>query len=167
MKKTFGTIALVAALCLGVAAPVSAADPARPFAGHDRVVDTLLAPSGCPEGAAWRYSASGTGWFLHLGFTSVTVTHCTFVDMATGRGSFGPGTITLTAANGDRLEVVQRGTFTIVMTPDGPASDFEMTWVADGGTGRFAGATGSGTTHGSSLLSTGITTASYQGEIAY
>jgi hypothetical protein len=163
----FGTVALVAALCLGVAAPVSAADPERPFAGHDRVADTLLAPSGCPAGAAWRYSATGTGWFLHLGITSVAVTHCTFVDMATGTGSFGPGTITLTSANGDQLELVHQGTFRIEMTPNGPSSIFEMTWVADGGTGRFADATGSGTTHGSSLLSTGITTASYQGEIAY
>lgn len=167
MKKTFGTIALVAALCLGVAAPVSAADPARPFAGHDRVADTLLAPSGCPAGAAWRYSATGTGWFTHLGITSVAVTHCTFVDMTTGTGSFGPGTITLTAANGDRVELVQQGTFSLLMTPDGLTSSFDMTWVVVGGTGRFAGASGSGTTHGSSLLSTGITTASYRGEIAY
>jgi len=167
MKKLFGTIALVAALCTGIAAPVSAADPARPFAGHDRVVDTMLAPSGCPADAAWRYSATGTGWFLHLGVTSVDVTHCTVVDMSTGRGSFGPGTITLTAANGDRVKLVHRGTFRVVMTPDGPTSTFDMTWVVDGGTGRFAGATGSGTTHGSSLLATGITTASYHGEIAY
>ena len=102
-----------------------------------------------------------------LGLTSVAVTHCTFVDMATGTGSFGPGTITLTAANGDRVDLVQQGTFQIEATPDGLASAFEMTWVVVGGTGRFAGATGSGTTHGSSLLSTGITTASYRGEIAY
>jgi hypothetical protein len=167
MRRMFGTIALVAALCLGVAAPVSAADPARPFAGHDRVADTLLAPSGCPAGAAWRYSATGTGWFLHLGITSVAVTHCTFVDMATGTGTFGPGTITLTAANGDQVDLVEQGTFRIEMTPDGLASAFQMTWVVVGGSGRFTGATGSGTTHGSSLLSTGITTASYQGEIAY
>ena len=97
----------------------------------------------------------------------MAVTHCTFVDMATGTGSFGPGTITLTAANGDELHLVHRGTFRIVMGPDGPRSIFDMTWTVDGGTGRFAGATGSGTTHGSSLLSTGITTASYQGEIEY
>jgi hypothetical protein len=167
MRRMFGTIALVAALCLGVAAPVSAADPARPFAGHDRVADTLLAPSGCPAGAAWRYSATGTGWFLHLGIASVAVTHCTFVDMATGTGTFGPGTITLTAANGDQVDLVEQGTFRIEMTPDGLASAFHMTWVVAGGSGRFAGGTGSGTTHGSSLLSTGITTASYQGEIAY
>jgi hypothetical protein len=167
MKKMFGTIALVATLCVAVAAPVSAADPARPFAGHDRVADTLLAPSGCPAGAAWRYAAAGTGWFTHLGLTSVAVTHCTFVDMATGTGRFGPGTITLTAANGDAVQLVQEGTFVIVMTPDGPSSAFDMTWVVAGGTGRFAGATGRGTTHGSSLLSTGITTASYHGEIAW
>jgi hypothetical protein len=42
-----------------------------------------------------------------------------------------------------------------------------MTWVVWGGTGRFAGAAVSGTTHGSSLRSTGITTASCRGEIAY
>ena len=61
MKRMFWATALVAVLCVAVAAPVSAADPARPFAGHDRVADTLLAPSGCPAGAAWRYSATGTG----------------------------------------------------------------------------------------------------------
>ena len=167
MNRTFGAIALVALLCVAVAAPVSAADPARPFAGHDRVADTMLPPSDCPGGATWRYSAAGTGVFLHLGRSSVSVTHCTFVDMASGTGNFGPGTITITAANGDDLRLVHRGTFRLAMTPDGLTSVFDMTWVVDGGTGRFAGATGSGTTHGSSLLSTGITTASYQGEIAY
>jgi len=167
MKKLYGTIALLAILCVALAAPASAADPSRPFAGHDRVADTLLAPSDCPAGAAWRYSATGAGWFLHLGLTSVAVTHCTFVDPATGTGTFGPGTITLTAANGDELRLVHQGTFRLAMTPDGLTSAFDMTWVVDGGTGRFAGATGSGTTHGSSLLSTGITKASYQGEIAY
>ena len=167
MNKTFGAIALVALLCVAVAAPVSAADPARPFAGHDRVVDTMLPPGGCPGGASWRYSATGSGTVLHLGTATVAVTPCTFVDMATGTGSFGPGTIVLTAANGDELHLVHRGTFRIVMGPDGPSSSFDLTWTADGGTGRFAGATGSGTAHGSSILSMGITTASYQGEIAY
>ena len=167
MKRTFWVATLVAALCLAFVAPVAAADPARPFAGHDRVVDTLIAPTNCPEGAAWRYAATGTGTFLHLGRSAVSVTHCTFVDMASGTGTFGPGTITLTAANGDELRLVHRGTFTLVMAPDGLTSVFDMTWVVAGGTGRFTGATGSGTTHGSSLLSTGITAASYEGEISY
>jgi hypothetical protein len=167
MNRRFWTATLVVALFMAVAAPVAAADPARPFAGHDRVVDTLIPPTTCPEGAAWRYAATGTGLFLHLGRSSVSVTHCTFVDMASGTGSFGPGTITLTAANGDQLHLVHRGTFRLVMAPDGLTSVFDMTWVAAGGTGRFAGATGSGTTRGSSLLSTGIAAASYEGTIAY
>jgi hypothetical protein len=53
------------------------------------------------------------------------------------------------------------------MAPDGLTSVFDMTWAVVGGTGRFAGATGEGTTHGSSLLSTGTTDAYYEGEIAY
>jgi hypothetical protein len=51
--------------------------------------------------------------------------------------------------------------------PDDATSVFDMTQVVDGGTGRFAGQTGSGTTHGSSFLSTGIARAPYRGEIAY
>ncbi len=166
MKRMFWATALVAAVCLAVAAP-AAADSARPFGGHDRVADTFLAPTTCPQGALWRYAATGTGWFLHLGLSSVSVTHCTFFDMASGTGTFGPGTITITAADGDELRLVHRGTFSLVMTPDGLTSAFDMTWVVAGGTGRFARATGSGTTQGSSLLSTGVTMASYQGEIAY
>jgi hypothetical protein len=158
---------LVATLSLALAAPVAAANPARPFAGNDQVVDTFTPPTTCAEGALWRYTGAGTGVFLHLGHASVSVTHCTFVDFATGTGTFGPGTITLTAANGDALQLVHRGTFSLVMAPDGLTSVFDMTWVVVGGTGRFADATGSGTTHGSSLLSTGTTSASYEGEIAY
>ena len=167
MKRMFWVATVVAALCLAFAAPVAAAGHARLFAGHDRVIDTLIEPTNCPEGAAWRYTASGTGQFLHLGRTSVSVTHCTFVDMASGTGTFGPGTITLTAANGDELRLVHKGTFRLVMAPDGLTSVFDMTWVAAGGTGRFTGATGSGMTHGSSLLSTGTTAATYLGRIRY
>jgi hypothetical protein len=163
----FWASALAATLCLALATPVAAADPARPFAGHDRVADTFTPPTTCPAGALWRYAAEGTGVFLHLGLSAVSVTHCTFVDMATGTGTFGPGTITLTAANRDELHLVHRGTFSLVMGPEGLASVFDMTWVVTGGTGRFAGATGAGTTHGSSVLSTGTTSASYQGEVAY
>jgi hypothetical protein len=159
--------ALVAALSLAFAAPVTAGGQLRLFAGHDRVVDTFTAPTTCPEGALWRYSGSGTGQFLHLGRTSVSVTHCTFVDFASGTGTFGPGTITLTAANGDELRLVHRGTFRLVDAPDGLTSVFDMRWVVVGGTGRFARATGAGMTHGSSLLSTGTTAATYLGMIGY
>ena len=167
MKRMFWVATLVAALCLAFAAPVAATGHARLFAGHDHVVDTMGAPTTCPTGANWRYSGSGTGQFLHLGRTSVSVTHCTFVDMASGTGSFGPGTITFTAANGDELRLAHRGTFRLVNAPGGLTSVFDMTWAVTGGTGRFTGATGAGMTHGSSLLSTGITAATYLGRIRY
>jgi hypothetical protein len=167
MKRMVWATALVAVLCLTFAAPVSAGGHLRPFAGRDRVADTLVTPTTCPAGASWRYTATGTGQFLHLGRTSVSVTHCTFVDFASGTGTFGPGTITLTAANGDEVHLVQRGTFRLVDTPQGLTSVFNMSWVVVGGTGRYEAARGSGMTHGSSLLSTGITAATYLGVIAY
>ncbi len=167
VKRSWVAVLVAAALCLAFAAPVTAAGHVRLFAGHDRVADTFLEPTTCPEGALWRYAGSGTGQFLHLGRTSVAVTHCTFVDMASGRGTFGPGTITLTAANGDELHLVHRGTFRLVNATDGLTSVFTMRWVVVGGTGRFDDARGSGMTHGSSLLSTGITSATYLGLIGY
>jgi hypothetical protein len=167
VKRLFWVTALVAVLCMAFAAPVAAGNHLRPFGGHDRVVDTFGPPIGCPDGANWRYSGSGTGRFLHLGRTSVSVTHCTFADLASGTGTFGPGTITLTAANGDTLRLEHRGTFRVVMTPDGLTSVFDIEWVAKGGTGRFESATGAGRAHGSSLLSTGITTAVYWGKVGY
>jgi hypothetical protein len=166
-RRSWMAVLVAAALCLAFAAPAAAADPVRPFGGHDRVVDTFIAPTTCPEGALWRYAATGSGLFLHLGRSSVSVSHCSFVDLASGKGTFGPGTITLTAANGDELHLVHRGTFSLVMTTDGLTSVFDMTWTVVGGTGRFAGAVGAGTTYGSSLLSTGTTAADYRGEISY
>ena len=64
--------------------------------------------------------------------------------MTSGTDTFGPGTITLTAANGDELRLVHRGTFGLVMAADGLTSGFDMIWVVAGGTGRFTGATGAG-----------------------
>lgn len=58
MKRMVWATALVAALCMAFVAPVAAADPARPFAGRDRVVDTVIAPTTCPAGALWRYTAT-------------------------------------------------------------------------------------------------------------
>jgi hypothetical protein len=167
VKRSWVAALVAAALCLAFAAPVTAAGHVRLFAGHDSVVDTLAVPTTCPTGASWRYSGAGTGQFLHLGRTSVAVTHCTFVDMTSGTGSFGPGTITLTAANGDELHLVHRGTFRLVDTPEGLTSVFNMSWVVVGGTGRYEAARGSGMTHGSSLLSTGTTAATYLGLIRY
>jgi hypothetical protein len=54
------------------------------------------------------------------------------------------GSFTMTAANGDQVF----GTFEAVGTIDFPAVTFVGQYVIEGGTGRFANATGSGTTIG-------------------
>lgn len=167
MNRMLRATALAGALCLVFAAPVVAIDDAQPFSGGDRVVDTFDPPTDCPDGALWRYSGAGTGSFLHLGDTSVELTHCTFMDEETGTGTFGPGTISLTAADGDVLRLMHVGTFRMVATPSGPTPHFDMAWVVVGGTGRFEEAAGGGNASGSSNAESGITEASYEGEIDY
>lgn len=173
MKRMFWATALVATLCLAFAAPIVAADPARPFGGLSTGVDTTdTSATGCPVGTFIRYGSTGTGKFLHLGRVLVVVTHCTRLDPATGAGWFDDGTITITAANGDTVVLDHQGTFQLSPwgTPPPWAGDIELTWDVVGGTGRFEEATGSGVGTGFSDgvgLEGGTTTLSFSGEIAY
>jgi hypothetical protein len=72
------------------------------------------------------------------------------------------GTFTITAANGDTLDVIMEGTVT-------PGSDGVVTFGGDitfsGGTGRFSDATGSGAYSGGAGPSTGFF--SIHGAISY
>lgn len=153
------------ALLTAAAAPASAADPARPFRGVTSGVDSYGAPA-C-AGANWQYHHVGTGEVAHLGRVKVEVSHCTFFDLATGRGTFGPGTLTLTAADGDTLVMSEWGTAQLVMTDSGPTSVVQLHWTVIDGTGRFAHATGSGGAAPISDLAANTTTTVYWGEIAY
>ena len=146
-KQSWVAVLIAATLCLAVAAPAVAKDPVRPFGGWTVGHDTAdFSKPGCPADAFIRYGSIGAGQMLHLGHVDVVVTQCTWLDLATGTGSFDLGTITLTAANGDVLVLAHKGTFSLV------PSKIEMTWtVAPGGTGRFADATGSGTGTGTSV----------------
>ena len=93
----------------------------RPFSGHAEGVVTGVSPAGA-------LIIEYTGTALHLGkFTRV---EHVFID--------GPdlvGTIDFTAANGDQLRIRFTGTFTSPTTAEG-------IYTVAGGTGRFAGATG-------------------------
>jgi len=167
MFKLLGVAALVAAVTLAGAAPATAADADRPFRGVTAGVDAFGPPS-CP-GASWQYHHLGVGQMTHLGRVTVEVSHCTWLDPLGGPATFGPGTITLTAADGDTLILADWGTATLVITPDGPMSVVDLEWEVIGGTGRFANATGSGGGAPISLLhgDTGTTTAVYWGSIGY
>ena len=63
------------------------------------------------------------------------------------------GRYVFVAANGDTINGVYSGRF--LATPDPGVLAIEATWSLDGGTGRFAGATGGGTASGSGTASSG------------
>ncbi len=172
-KQSWLAVVIAAALCLAFAAPAAAGDPIRPFRGWDSGLD--LAPGVPPAecvGAVILYRGQGTGEFLHLGRAHVEVSHCTYVDLATGAGWFDNGTLTITAANGDTLVMAEHGTFQLSPAPDGSMNSTinSLDWTVIGGTGRFMHATGSGGAHGFSVNATtpaSTTTVWLSGTISY
>jgi hypothetical protein len=168
-KRSWMAVMVAAALCLAVAAPASAADPARPLGGSFTTVDSFdLTHPGCPSDAFLRANVTGEGTFLHLGSTRVIFTHCTYLDLQTGAGRTDPGEMTLTAANGDLLVLHYRATFQMAPWPDFVSSTVKTwDWVVAGGTGRFHGATGSGAGHGFGIMASGSSTYWLSGTISY
>src|SRR5689334_9661490 len=85
----------------------------------------------------------GEGQATHLGRT-LTATTNQLVNLITGAGT---ATYQFVAANNDVLNV--SFAFTALPLPGGPGLSLNGTWTVISGTGRFAGATGSGSTTGS------------------
>jgi hypothetical protein len=108
-----------------------------------------------PPLAAVDGSATGAG--THLGQFTVTFPHT--VNFAT---RMGVGTYTFTAANGDTLtadftgQAAQQGTIVSIV---------EQATIT-GGTGRFAGATGTFTSQRTFDQATGVTQGTFEGEIS-
>jgi hypothetical protein len=99
-----------------------------------------------------------------------TITHCTFAPGSAGR--FDHGTTVFTAANGDVLRMEHSGTFELVFdASNNPiASNGRLAWTVTGGTGRFEGATGSGTGTANTTITgpaSGITAGTWMGTISY
>lgn len=104
-------------------------------------------PSPC---AQLRINVTGGGTATHLGrFTTVQYQCTTFADPL----SFTGGQYTFTAANGDTIF----GTYTGRFVPIGTTGFFSIdaTFTIDGGTGRFAGATGGGPVSGTATQAGG------------
>jgi len=159
-------------LMLATAAPVAAGDSARPFKGSWVGADGFdLGAPGCPAGAFLRFSTTGQDEFSHLGLTTVSVTHCTYLGPGPLDGWFDYGPITLKAANGDTLVLGHRGTFTMTPNPAGPppfaTATSRIEWWVTGGTGRFANATGSGIGTAFDDMIAGVQSFRIWGEIAY
>ena len=169
------TAAVFASAALLVGASAASAnhgqpDKLVPIHGANVGTDYIIpGAADCPPEAGWRFVAEGNGTMSHLGRVDVAVTHCTFPDTPPPditTGTFGPGLIEITAANGDQLRMTESGWFEVVLTPDGPLAFAYLDWDVLDGTGRFEGATGSGTAVSVSDLMGGNYT-TYTGHIAY
>jgi hypothetical protein len=147
-------IAVVAATAVSLASVVSAVAAETPFKGTANAVETSVVVF--PNSSVTR---DGTGTATLLGkYTS----HATFqVNVLTGHGT---GVATFTAANGDTLSTSVVGQSTPNTIPPTMLSIVEV-YTITGGTGRFAGASGSFTMEVTLDLSTHVSSGTFSGEI--
>lgn len=140
-------LALLTAVAVGAwLSPATAGDQARPFKGTATGQVTGVGPSG-------ELVISYTGTATHLG--KFTREERLFLNPD---GTF-TGTIVFTAANGDELWLEFAGGFISPTTAEG-------SYTFTGGTGRFAGATG--TAGFEAYTPDGLhVTASFEGSISY
>jgi hypothetical protein len=174
MRTSLATIALLASALTACAdsGPTSAAPFAagasrsvdlqrsgtsRPFSGSCTL--TFNAPS-FPPPAIHHQIDTGTCHFTHLGLTDFYGEQD--INFAAGTQS---GWRTLTAANGDQLSLTNSGRNG--GAPVGGLVSIDAQFVIVGGTGRFAGATGSGHGIGVANLITRTTTITIDGSISY
>jgi hypothetical protein len=148
------TMNLIAAMFLtAVLASTVPASEQVPFRGSLAAVQ-----SGEVVGGFLIVEGSGTGRATELG--RFTVTFHEEVDLSTGIGT---GTFTFVAANGDTLTSSFIGNAT--PTPDPNILLLEEVDTITGGTGRFAGATGTFTLERVLNLTSGVSTGSFSGTI--
>src|ERR671930_1617463 len=147
-------VGLVAAFAVSLAS-VSALAAETPFKGKVNAVETVVVVP--PTLSVPR---DGTGTATYLGkFTE----HITLqVDIPTAHAT---GLATFTAANGDTLTATVDGQATPTTTP-GVVSIVEV-YTITGGTGRFAGATGTFTREHTLNQATGVSSGTFSGAIEH
>ena len=147
------SLALAVLVVLGLAASAAAGEPV-PFKGSlegDVTVTPLTPPFVAVD-------VEATGEATHLGNFTLDIPHVVNRATRTAVGSY-----EFTAANGDTLTADFTGTATPTDTPG--VLYIEETATIKGGTGRFAGATGSFTCERLYDMITGETTGSFEGTI--
>jgi hypothetical protein len=149
MRKFVAILVVVAILAFAAGPVLARGDQAVPFQGtmwgNDVSFNPEIPAGRCVEMAGVADSLTsfvGSGYATHLGWVDVVAEHCSNFDT----GTYGDGRLTITASNGDILRATYTGGFTTAPCPlCGFQDDFAF---VDGGTGRFAVASGSGTEAG-------------------
>jgi len=119
----------------------------------------------CSVPSDWVIEFSGTARITHLGKSVSVFEHCSQADFSTGIFTYQDGVITITAANGDELWGTYGNGTAGFVSPTAVA--WQDDFVLTGGTGRFAGASGSGVDRGTSHMDTGITEWEMDGVLVY
>lgn len=166
-RKSFTRPALIAGIsiiALGVAAVAFAEGPERPYRGScSAVVTPLTAPGVFPQELRIDYDCTLT----HLGLTTGVA-----MQLVTPIGQSGSivtaiieNATTYRAANGDTLDALFEGT-ALIDVQTGEVS-FIGTETFDGGSGRFADATGSSGLEGRASIFTNLGFFTTNGRLAY
>jgi hypothetical protein len=160
-SETFTTAPAVP-LVAGIApASVRSASQTRPFSGRcDTDIDVVPPIAGDPPNLL-RLHVEYVCQLQHLGRTTATTEQIVIFTGPTTAVSSSYGTYT--AANGDQLFATWTGTATSV----GPLNTFSGPQTITGGTGRFAGATGSTWVAGTASLVTFTGQFTSEGTLTY
>ena len=139
MKRILNVTALtLTVLILLGTASVMATE--RPFALNAKGVATFITDE---AGNPIRAEVSSSGTATHLGLTTTVGTITFSPDPANPGRLLTHGTGTMTAANGDTVQLELNGA--LVLTPGSTTATDKFVINFVGGTGRFAGANGTGT----------------------
>jgi hypothetical protein len=181
MTKTARRILLLASVAMLVVATATPVDAGRgadalplkgEFSGRLVGFDTdpeHVAPR-CDDSpddkVAWAVTSfEGWGNVTHLGRTYALAEHCSYSTDGVPDGTYGEGELTMIAANGDVLRGTYADGASLSGPPDVQFQDF-FTFV-DGGTGRFATASGGGLEFGVVHLGDGSAAWRMEGVISY
>jgi hypothetical protein len=151
----------------GVDRPLQMAPGVPPF------LDRSTFGGRCSVASDWITTVDSTGVAAHLGLVSVTSSHCTRFDFFAPSPSlsvFDSGRMVVSGANGDELWISYSGTFLFYQgaTPDvGLSIATFSTMTIEGGTGRFAGASGSLTGSATDNFPAGPNITTLSGTIVY
>ncbi len=158
-KRSFLITPLVVVVLAMTAITTASADEARPFKGSLDAVETRIPPFGPPP---FIVTGNGSGNATHLGSYTVSYT-VAVVGGPTPGVIVGVGAAVFVAANGDTVSAKVAGlsTPTIVI---GVRSIVE-TYTITGGSGRFAGASGSFVVKRTLNQITGVTAGAFEGHI--